>query len=179
MEIFIFIVLIVLNAMFTMSEIALVSARKSRLESMAEKGDKKAGVALKLSNNPEIFLSAAQIGITLIAILTGVYSGEKFSNDLRPVFENIPLLQPYAQTISTTIIVIIVTFLSIVFGELIPKRIGMLNAERISKAVAGPMKGFASFTYPIVWLLTRTSNLIFKIFNIRNTKDDSVTEDEI
>ncbi len=179
MEIFILVGLIVLNGLFTMSEIALVSARKARLESMAEKGDKKAGVALKLSNNPEIFLSAAQIGITLIAILTGVYSGDKFSNNLRPFIEKVSFLQPYAQTISTTLIVIIVTFLSIVFGELIPKRIGLLNAEAISKAVAGPMKGFARFTHPIVWLLNRTSNLIFKIFNIRNTKDDSVTEDEI
>ena len=179
MEILILIGLIIINGLFTMSEIALVSARKPRLESMAEKGDKKAGVALKLSNNPEIFLSAAQIGITLIAILTGVYSGEKFSGDLQPYIEKFTLLQPYAQTISTTLIVILVTFLSIVFGELIPKRIGLLNAEKISKAVAGPMRTFARITHPIVWLLNKTSNLIFKIFNIRKTKDDSVTEEEI
>ncbi len=179
MEIFILVVLIVINGLFTMSEIALVSARKARLETMAEKGDKKAGNALRLANNPEIFLSAAQIGITLIAILTGVYSGETFSRDLQPLVEKIELFQPYAETISTTLIVILVTFLSIVFGELIPKRIGMLNAEVIAKGVASPMRGFARLTYPIVWLLTRTSNLIFKIFNIRNTKDDSVTEDEI
>jgi putative hemolysin len=179
MEIFILVGLIFINGLFTMSEIALVSARKARLESMAEKGDKKAENALRLSNNPEIFLSAAQIGITLIAILTGVYSGETFSKDLQPFVEEVQIFQPYAETISTTLIVILVTFLSIVFGELIPKRIGLLNAELIAKGVAGPMKGFAKFTYPIVWLLTRTSNLIFKIFNIRNTKDDSVTEDEI
>ena len=179
MEIFILIGLIVLNGLFTMSEISLVSARKARLEGMAEKGDERAAAALKLSNNPELFLSAAQIGITLIAILTGVYSGEKFSNDLQPHIESIPMLQPYAQTISTTIIVILVTFLSIVFGELIPKKIGLLNAERIAKIVAGPMRGFARLTYPFVWLLTRTSNLIFKIFNIRNTKDEIVTEEEI
>ena len=162
-----------------MSEIALVSARKSRLETMAEKGDKKAGAALKLSNNPEIFLSAAQIGITLIAILTGVYSGEKFSVYLRPSIEKIDVLQPYAGTISTTIVVIIVTFLSIVFGELIPKRIGLLNAERIAKIVAPLMYGFARFTYPIVWLLNKTSNSFFSIFNIRRTKDETVTEEEI
>src|SRR5689334_8371490 len=179
MEIFILLGLIILNGLFVMSEIALVSARKARLESMAEKGDKKAESALRLSNSPELFLSAAQIGITLIAILTGVYSGEKFSKQLQPVIEKIDLVRPYADTIATTIVVILVTFLSIVFGELIPKRIGLLNAERISKMVAGPMRAFAKFTHPIVWLLNKTSNLIFKIFNIRKTRDDSVTEDEI
>lgn len=179
MEIFILVGLILLNGLFTMSEIALVSARKSRLETMAEKGDKKAGAALRLSNNPEIFLSAAQIGITLIAILTGVYSGEKFSKDLQPVLEKIAFVRPYAETLSTTLIVILVTFLSIVFGELIPKRIGLLNAERIAKLVAPIMHGFARFTYPIVWLLNKTSNLFFTIFNIRRTKDETVTEEEI
>ena len=179
MEIFILLGLIFLNGLFTMSEIALVSARKPRLETQAERGDLKAKAALKLSNNPEIFLSAAQIGITLIAILTGVYSGEKFSGYLQPYVEQVAFLRPYAQTISTTIIVILVTFLSIVFGELIPKRIGLLNAERIAKFVAAPMKAFATFTHPIVWLLNKTSNLIFKLFNIRSTKDDNVTEEEI
>src|SRR5438045_2252470 len=143
MAVLILLGLIILNGLFVMSEIALVSARKPRLEAMAERGDQKAGSALRLSNNPEVFLSAAQIGITLIAILTGVYSGEKFSVYLKPYIENIPHLKPYAGTISTTIVVILVTFLSIVFGELIPKRIGLLNAERIAKFVAGPMRSFA------------------------------------
>ena len=171
--------LIILNGLFVMSEIALVSARKPRLETMAEKGDKKAESALKLSNSPELFLSAAQIGITLIAILTGVYSGERFGKQLTPSIEKIELLRPYANTIATTIVVIIVTFLSIVFGELIPKRLGLLNAERISKIVAGPMRAFAKFTHPIVWLLNKTSNLFFKVFNLRKTKDETVTEEEI
>ena len=123
MDIVILLGLILVNGLFVMSEIALVSARKARLETMAEKGDKSARNALQLSNNPEIFLSAAQIGITLIAILTGVYSGERFSMYLRPYVEKIAPLQPYADTIATSIIVIIVTFLSIVFGELIPKEL--------------------------------------------------------
>jgi putative hemolysin len=179
MAIVILLGLIILNGLFVMSEIALVSARKPRLESMAEKGDKKAEAALKLSNSPETFLSAAQIGITLVAILTGVYSGEKFGKQLAPYIERIDFLHTYAQTVATIIVVIIVTFLSIVFGELIPKRIGLLNAERIAKIVAGPMRGFARFTHPIVWLLNKTSNLFFKIFNIKKTKDETVTEDEI
>src|ERR1043165_10135903 len=148
MEIFILLALIFLNGLFVMSEIALVSVRKTRLENLANKGDDSARQALDLSNNPELFLSAAQIGITLIAILTGVYSGERFGKNLQPVVEKIEILRPYAATIATTIIVIIVTFLSIIFGELIPKRIGLLKAEKIAKVVAGPMRVFAKFTHP-------------------------------
>ncbi|MBL0333888.1 MAG: HlyC/CorC family transporter [Chitinophagaceae bacterium] len=179
MEIFILLALILINGLFVMSEIALVSARKSRLEHQAEKGDIKARRALELSHNPEIFLSAAQIGITLIAILTGVYSGERFGRYLEPHVEKIDLFRPYAHTISTTIVVIIVTFLSIIFGELIPKQIGLLRAERIAKLVAGPMNVFAKFTHPIVWLLNKISHLFFRIFNIKRSKDDAVTEEEI
>src|SRR6185295_13831725 len=176
MEIAILLVLIFINGLFVMSEIALVSARKARLESQAEKGDAAARKALILSNTPEKFLSAAQIGITLIAILTGVYSGERFSENLKPLLERIDFLKPYAGTISITIVVIIVTFLSIIFGELIPKQIGLLRAERIAKLVAGPMNAFATMTHPIVWSLNKISNIFFRIFNIRKSKDDAVTE---
>ncbi|HVF82237.1 MAG TPA: hemolysin family protein [Flavisolibacter sp.] len=179
MDIVILLCLIFINGLFVMSEIALVSARKARLESMADKGDKKARNALDLSHNPELFLSAAQIGITLIAIFTGVYSGDKFSRNLQPFFNDIPFLAPYSATISTTIVVIVVTFLSIVFGELIPKKLGLINAEKIAKNVAQPMRVFAKFTHPIVWLLNKTSYLFFKLFNIRNKREDSVTEEEI
>lgn len=179
MALIILLLLIFVNGLFVMSEIALVSARKARLENMAEKGDTKAKKALELSNNPEIFLSAAQIGITLIAILTGVYSADRFSPYLKPFFENFTVLKPYAGSIATTIVVILVTFLTIIFGELIPKRIGLLRAEKIAKVVARPMNAFAKFTHPIVWLLNKISNLFFTIFNIKRSKDDVVTEEEI
>jgi putative hemolysin len=179
MDIVILLFLIFLNGLFVMSEIALVSARKPRLESQAEKGDRKARQALDLSNDPEIFLSAAQIGITLIAILTGVYSGERFGKNFQPVVEKIAILRPYAATIAVTIIVIIVTLLSLIFGELIPKRIGLLKAERIAKIVAGPMLLFARITHPIVWLLNFVSNLFFTVFNIKRSRADAVTEEEI
>ncbi len=162
-----------------MSEIALVSARKARLETMANKGDDKAKVALALAANPEKFLSTAQIFITLIAILTGVYSGEKFGHYLQPHLEEIAFLKPYAASVSTVIIVIIVTFLSIIFGELIPKRLGMLQAEKIARQVAAPMNFLSVVTYPIVWLLSKISYLIFKLFNVKTAKDNSVTEEEI
>jgi len=179
MEIFILLGLILINGLFVMSEIALVSARKARLESMAAKGDELARRALELSNKPEVFLSAAQIGITLIAILTGVYSGERFSVYLIPFFKRISFLSDYAEGISITIVVIIVTFLSILIGELIPKRFGLLRAEKISKLVAGPMYFFARMTHPLVWLLNKLSNAFFFVFNIKKSTDDAVTEEEI
>jgi putative hemolysin len=179
MEILILLILIFVNALFVMSEIALVSVRKGRLEAMSNKGDEKAKAALDLAENPEKFLSTAQIGITLISILTGVYSGEKFSKDLKPILEQIEVLNPYAETVSTVIIVVLVTFLSIVFGELIPKRIGMLRAEKIAKAVAFPMNILSKIAYPIVWLLNGITNLIFKLFNIKVSSDSAVTEEEI
>jgi putative hemolysin len=171
--------LILLNGLFVMAEIALVSARKSKLEEMTSKGDIKAKAALRLTENPELFLSTAQIGITLIAILTGYYSGEKFSEDLTPYIEKIHYLRPYAHSIATALIVIMVTFLSILFGELIPKRVGLLKAERIARIVARPMKVFSQVGYPIVALLNWLSNLFFVIFSIKPSPEGDVTEDEI
>src|SRR5579863_3399346 len=171
--------LILLNGLFVMAEIALVSARKSKLEEMASKGDVKSRAALKLTENPELFLSTAQIGITLIAILTGYYSGEKFSEDLQPYIDKIRYLHPYAHSISTGLIVIFVTFLSILFGELIPKRVGLLKAERIARIVARPMKVFSQIGYPIVALLNWLSNLFFILFSIKASPEGDVTEDEI
>jgi len=179
MEIAILLVLIFINGLFVMSEIALVSARKSRLEHLSEKGDLSAKKALDLSNNPEKFLAAAQIGITFIAILTGVYSGDRFGQYLEPAIRKVSFMEPYAETIATTIVVIIVTFLSILFGELIPKRIGLLRSEKISKLVARPMNGFARVTHPLVWILNKISNLFFRIFNIKRSTNDAVTEEEI
>jgi len=166
-EIFILLALIIINGLFVMSEIALVSARKSRLEALGNKGDSKAKAALHLAENPDKFLSTAQIGITLIAILTGVYSGEKFSSDLEPFIAKIAFLKPYARTLSTVVVVIIVTFLSIVLGELVPKRIGLIRAEKIARIVAGPMNFLSLVIYPVVWLLNNITSLIFKLFNIK------------
>ena len=178
-EVVILLLLIIINGLLVMSEIALVSARKGRLEVLANKGDVKAKAALTLAENPEKFLSTAQIFITLIAILTGVYSGEKFGQYVQPYIEKIELLRPYAASVSTFIIVVIVTFLSIIFGELVPKRLGMLRAEKIARLVAGPMNFLSVITYPIVWLLSKISYLFFKLFNIKTASDNSVTEEEI
>jgi putative hemolysin len=171
--------LILLNALFVMSEMALVSAKKNRLEASAAKGDIRSKAALELKENPDIFLSTTQIYITLIVLLTGVYSGEKFGTHLQPYFEKINFIKPYAATISTVIIVILVTFLSILFGELVPKRIAIMRPEKIAKLVARPIKILSSISFPIVWLLSTLNSGIFKLLNIRHNKDNHVTEEEI
>ena len=179
MEILILLLLLLLNGLFTMSEIALVSARKTRLESMAGKGDEKAKKALKLIENPEKFLSTAQIGITLISLFMGFYSGEKFSDDLKPYINKIYFLSPYAETIATSVVIILVTLLSIIFGELIPKKLGLVMPEKISRIVTGPINTLSRLSHPIVWLLSAVTNFIFKIFGIKKPSDDAVTEEEI
>ncbi len=178
-EVFVLLLLIIFTGLFVMSEIALVSARKGRLESLAAKGDEKAKAALDLANNPEKFLSTATIGITLISILVGVFAEDKFSHMLAPVLKNYPTTSKYAEPIATTIVVLCVTFLTIIFGELIPKKIGLLRAEKIARSVAIPMNVLSTLVHPLVWLLTSITNGIFKIFNIKKPTDSAVTEEEI
>jgi putative hemolysin len=178
-DIFILLFLIILNGLFVLAEIALVSSRKARLEGMSEKGNKKAKAALDLANHPDVFLPTAQIGITLISIVTGIYSGEKFSKNLEPYIAKISFLESYATSISTAIIVIIVTFLSIIFGELIPKRIGITRAEKIACLVAKPVLFLSKATSPLVWILNKTTNFLFRIFGIHSGQDNIVTEEEI
>jgi putative hemolysin len=179
LELIILFFLIFLNGLFVMAEIALVSARKSRLENLADNGDIKARAALRLAESPELFLSTAQIGITLIAILTGFYSGEKFSANLTPYLQKISFLREYAANISTALILIFVTLLSITFGELIPKRIGLARAEQIARLVAGPVRTLSVIGYPLVWLLNHASNLFFRFFQFSPSQDGAVTEEEI
>ncbi len=178
MEIIILLGLILLNGVFSMSEIALVSARKARLEAQSNKGDKQAAAALALANHPDRFLSTVQIGITLIGILTGIYSGEKLTDDLVAFFNQWQILQPYSHGLATTLIVILLTYFSLVLGELVPKRIGLSRPETIAKTMAKPMSVVSLITSPFVWLLTKSSYLIVKLFNIK-TDNNQVTEEEI
>lgn len=177
-EFLILIGLILLNGFFSMAEIALVSSRKARLETQAGKGDARARAALELANKPDNFFSTVQIGITLIGILTGIYSGEAIIKDVRAWLEQFPLIAKYANGIATVIVLIIVTFLSLVLGELVPKRIGLAAPEAIAKLSAAPMRIISTITYPFVWLLTNTTNVIVRLFNMR-ARDNMVTEDEI
>ncbi|HMF71282.1 MAG TPA: hemolysin family protein [Flavitalea sp.] len=177
-EIFIILGLILLNGVFSMAEIALVSARKARLEAQANRGDKRAKEALELANHPDTFLSTVQIGITLIGILTGIYSGEKLKSDLVEFLQQFERLKPYSAGLATAIIVVTITYFSLVLGELVPKRIGLSRPETIAKLLAAPMRVVSIITHPFIWLLTKSTHVIVKLFNIK-AKDTQVTEEEI
>lgn len=178
MEIIIIIILILINGLFSMAEIALVSSRKTKLDISAKNGNKLAAAALTLANSPGKFLSTVQIGITLISILTGIYSGDTFKGYFMPFFEQFEGLKEYSETISVFLITLIVTFFTLIFGELVPKRIGMAKAEEIAMASVKPMKFISIITSPFIWLLSITSDLIFKIIGLKEN-DSSVTEEEI
>lgn len=162
-----------------MSEIALISARKIRLETAAKKGNANAKVALDLVNSPNKLLSTVQIGITLISILTGIYSGDKITTDVQNFIANFGGLKVYAHSIAVGIVVVILTFFSLVLGELLPKRIGLNYPETIAKGMAVPMKIISQLTAPFIWLLTISTDALLKLFNIKPTADGKVTEDEI
>lgn len=162
-----------------MSEIALISAKKNRLEIAAKKGNTNAKVALDLVNSPNKLLSTVQIGITLISILTGIFSGDKITTDVQLFVSSFVALKPYEHTIAVGIVVVILTFFSLVLGELVPKRIGLNNPEAIAKSMAVPMKFISQVTAPFIWLLTISTDALLKLFNIKPTADGKVTEDEI
>ena len=177
-ELIIILVLILLNGVFAMSEIALISARKASLLSDAAKGSKSARNALDLQENPDRFLSSVQIGITLIGLLTGMFSGNKIAAICTQWLTDAGLEPGLASGIAQTVIIIIVTFLSIVLGELVPKRIGLNAAEKVAKSVAGPMKIVSKITKPIVWVLSESTNAIVRILGIKE-QENKVTEEEI
>lgn len=169
--------LILLNGVFAMVEIALVSVRKARLESQANKGDTQAREALKLANHPEKFISTTQIGLTLIGILDGIFS-DNIKEDLQAFLNKFSFLQHYSSAIATILVVIIIAYFTLVLGELLPKRIGMSKPESISKSLAAPMRIISILNTPFIWLLTKSTNALVNLFRIRNS-DTQVTEDEI
>ena len=177
-EILIIIGLILLNGVFSMSEVAMISARKSRLSTDAKKGSKAAQKALDLSGNPDRFLSTVQIGITLIGILTGIYSGNKIATDLTDFMLSCGVSSAYAAVLAQGTIVVVVTYLTIIFGELVPKRIGLSVAEAVAKLMARPMNVLAMIASPFVWLLSKSTELIFNLLGIKGD-DGKVTEEEI
>ena len=179
MEILLIILLILLNGIFSMAEIATVSARKSKLDAAAKRGDKAAKIVLETIHSPNRFLSTVQIGITLIGILTGIFSGEKITQDIEHYFQQYPALANYAHLLAVSFVVILITFFSLVLGELVPKRIGLANPEGIAKMMARPMRFVTAVTSPFVWLLTFTSDLLIRLFRIKTTSDSKVTEEEI
>jgi len=177
-EIVILIILILLNGVFSMSEMALVSVRKFKLENEKKQGNSNAKAALELSEKPDTFLSTVQIGITLIGILLGVFSGDTLTKDLAQILGGIPFIAPYAVSIASVLMIVLITYFSIVFGELLPKRLGLTYPETIAKMLAKPMSILSKIASPFVWMLSFTNNLMLKLLGIKEN-NEVVSEEEI
>lgn len=178
-EILFIILLIIANGIFAMSEIAVVSSRKIRLQQRAKEGDLGARTALEMAESPSRFLSTIQVGITLIGILAGAYGGATIAEDLAEILALIPSLAPYGDVLSIVVVVLSITYLTIVLGELIPKRVALSNPEKIASFMAPSMNAFSTIVSPVVYLLSASTELLLKVFGIKPGEEPQVTEEEI
>ena len=179
LELAIILLLLLINGIFAMSEMALVSARKTRLQHRAENGDAGARVALDLAANPTNFLSTVQVGITLVGVLAGAFGGAGISQGLAKTLRDVRWVGSHAEPVAFGLVVSAITYLSLIIGELVPKQIALGNPERIASFVSRPMRAIARIGRPLVLLLTGSTNLVFRIFGIRANVDRSVTEQDV
>lgn len=178
-EILIIFLLVILNGLFAMVGIAVISARKARLQQWANKGDAKARTALELANAPSQFLSTVQIGITLVGILAGAFGGATIAEELAAALSRILLLAPYSDAIGIGIVVLGITFLSLVLGELVPKQVALNNAERVASIVAAPMRTLSLMAGPAVRLLSFSTEVVLRMLGVRPSMEPLVSEEEI
>lgn len=178
-EILIILVLFVANGIFAMSEIAVVTARRVRLQQRAEGGDKRASAVLRLKDDSTHFLSTVQVGITLVGLFAGAYSGATFTDRLSAWLAQWPWLAPYAEVVALAIVVSVMTYFSLIIGELVPKAIALRNPERVASIVAAPVAGIARLATPLVRLLTGSTNLVLTVLRLRRMPEHGVTEEEI
>lgn len=178
-ELVIVVLLILINAFFAMSELALVSARRARLQGMAEQGHRGARAALTLAEDPNRLLSTVQVGITLVGIFAGAFGGATLSEPLRDWLAPLPVVGPWADGLSFALVVVAITYFSLIVGELVPKRIALNHAEAIASRVARPMQTVAAVGAPIVWLLQRSTELVLKLLGISAVPAQTVTEEEV
>ncbi len=178
-ELFFIVALLIANGLLSMSEMAVISARKARLHQWADEGDKDAAEALALANDPNNFLSTVQVGITLVGVLAGAFSGATISEKFAGFLKTIPLLANSADAISLAIVVGSITILSLIFGELVPKRLALSNPERVAKLVAVPMKHLSKSCLPIVFLLSRATETILKIARVAESGEPPISSAEI
>lgn len=179
LEIFIILLLITVNGFFAMSETAIVSARKPRLKQWADKGNKKAKLALQLADDPGDLLSTVQIGITLVGILTGVFGGATLAEDLAILLENSGVPVRYSEPIGLVVVVASITYFSLIIGELVPKNLALQNAERLATTVATFMYRLSRIVYPFVWLLTMSTQIIMRLLGVEQSEEAPVTDEEI
>lgn len=179
LEFSIIVLLILLNGLFSMSETAIVSARKARLQQMADEGNDRARTALGLANNPNGFLATVQIGITLIGILTGVFGGATITRELAAALRNVPALAPYSSAIAGLVVVTLLTYFTLIIGELAPKRLALNNPERVASTVAGPMSILSLLTWPVVRLLGVSTDFVLRLLRVKPSSEPLVTAEEI
>ncbi len=179
LEIVVILVLIVLNGLFAMSELALVSVRRARLLVLERKGVPGAALARTLADDPQRFLPTVQVGITLIGIFAGVFGGARIANHLANWLIQFPALRPVAETLALAIVVVFITYLTMVIGELVPKQLALRGPEKVAAMVAGPLAVLARITSPIVWLLGQSSGLILRLFGLHRAPQRTVTEEEL
>ena len=179
LEILIILLLLALNGVFAMAEIAVVSARNARLQQHAEEGDAGAQAALELKANPNNFLSSVQIGITLIGILAGAFGGATLADELARVLVFLPIPQAWTETLSVGLVVVVITYLSLVIGELAPKRLALNDPERIAALVSRPMRLLAQITRPVVFILARSTDLVVRLLGSQASGEQPVTKEEI
>lgn len=178
-EIAVILALLVANGVFAMAEIALVSAKRAKLRNLADQGNRKAVAALKLAENPSRFLATVQIGITLVGILTGVYGGATLSEHLTVVLKEVGWLSRYAQPVSFVVVVVGITYLSLVVGELIPKRLGLNNPEGFAMLLAPPMSKLSRLTGPAVDFLSFSTDGLLRMLGVRITEEQTVSDEEV
>ena len=171
--------MILLNAFFALSEIAVVSSRRARLQQYALDGRRGAATALRLADDPTGFLSSVQVGITLIAILAGAYGEAALAEPLQKVLADVPLFAPYAGSVSSAIIIVSLTFVSLIIGELVPKRLALRNPERLACIVAPPMLLLSKIAYPVIWFLRQVTELALRLFTAPPVEDPRMTEEEV
>ncbi len=178
-DVLIVILLILANGFFSMAEFALISARTARLQKRAAGGDAGAAAALELAGNPTKFLSTVQIGITVIGILAGAFGGATLAGPLAEVLAGIPLVAPYSGPLAVAAVVIVITYLTLVIGELVPKRVAMSNAERVASFVARPMRLLSLAAAPLVRVLAASTEAVLRAFGVRQPPGPEVTEEDI
>lgn len=172
--------LIVLNGLFAMTELAVVSSRKSKLQSRAERGDRGARAALKLAEDPTHFLSAVQVGITLIGILAGAYGQASIAGQLDDLLTlHAPVLAPWSQVIATALVVLLITYFSLIVGELVPKRLALIFPEAIAARMAAPISGLSVLLSPFVELLTVSTHGVLRLLNVKDRDGSEVTQEEV
>ncbi len=178
-EVLLILLLIVANGVFALAEVSIVASRKARLQQRAREGDAKAATALELAESPNRFLATVQIGITLVGIFAGAFGGATLSKKLAEMARSVPALVPYADSIGLGLVVLAITYLSLIIGELVPKRIGLHSPEKIASIVAGPMRIISTIASPFVAFLGFSTDLVLRLIGLKASDDPVVTEEEI